>query len=300
MTKKFNPKDPEDACKILEINKEFTEEILRKAYLKKCLQYHPDKPGGSDEMFKEVVAAYNYLQTSRSYGKWNDVLPENAFEGILKKCIGFFSPETDLDDQFIGTSLKSILINCENISIKIFKDLNLEKSANVYKYFCKYNEVFQISPETLDKMKTIIKEKAKNHNILVLKSNINDLLNNKIYKLEIEEHDYYIPLWHKRFNLNDENKIMILNEYDLSDNIIIRDNNDVWVYQNINIIDLLQIEFFEIKLGDENIKIESTSLKVTKKPQIRVFKKRGIPYVDKNDLYNFENKSTVYVEITLV
>jgi len=286
----------EHACDILKLNKKYTFDMLRKAYLRQALKYHPDKPSGNKEKFQEIRQAFDYLNENDLHNK-----PEGKFdtkiEMLLKKCIGFFSPETDLDDKFINTSLKNILINCENISIQIFKNLTFEKATTLYKYFYEYNEVFQLSPEVLFKMKEIIKQKAESTNILVLKSTIDDLLNNKIYKLEHHEHDYYIPLWHKRFNIND---ILILNEYELPDNIIIKENNDIWIYKEIPLHTLFHDGDCEIFMGKQTIKIGSDTLKITKTPQIKLFKNIGIPCVNKNDIYNFDKKSNVYVEILLV
>jgi len=283
------------ACEILGIQPKFTSDMLRKAYLRQALKYHPDKPGGNKEKFQEIRQAFDYLNDTEE----EDINNDSSFkiESILKKCIGFFSPETDLDDKFINTSLKNILINCENISIEIFKNLTFEKSTTLYKYFYQYNEVFQLSPEVLYKMKQIIKEKAESTNILVLKSTIDDLLNNKIYKLEHQEHDYYIPLWHKRFNIND---ILVLNEYELPDNIIIKDNNDIWIHKEIPLHTLFHDGDCEIFVGSKAIKIQADTLKITKTPQIKLFKNIGIPCVNKNDIYNFNKKSNVYVEILLV
>tara|TARA_B100001758_G_scaffold163721_1_gene141209 strand:+ start:15088 stop:15969 length:882 start_codon:yes stop_codon:yes gene_type:complete len=283
------------ACEILGIQRKFTSDMLRKAYLRQALKYHPDKPGGNKEKFQEIRQAFDYLNDTDE----KDINKDSSFkiESILKKCIGFFSPETDLDDKFINTSLKNILINCENISIQIFKNLTFEKATTLYKYFHQYNEVFQLSPEVLFKMKEIIKQKAESTNILVLKSTIDDLLNNKIYKLEHQEHDYYIPLWHKRFNIND---ILVLNEYELPDNIIIKDNNDIWIYKEIPLHTLFHDGDCEIFMGSKTIKIQADTLKITKIPQIKLFKNIGIPCVNKNDIYNFDKKSNVYVEILLV
>ena len=283
------------ACEILGIQRKFTSDMLRKAYLRQALKYHPDKPGGNKEKFQEIRQAFDYLNDTDE----KDINKDSSFkiESILKKCIGFFSPETDLDDKFINTSLKNILINCENISIQIFKNLTFEKATTLYKYFHQYNEVFQLSPEVLFKMKEIIKQKAESTNILVLKSTIDDLLNNKIYKLEHQEHDYYIPLWHKRFNIND---ILVLNEYELPDNIIIKDNNDIWIYKEIPLHTLFHDGDCEIFMGSKAIKIQADTLKITKIPQIKLFKNIGIPCVNKNDIYNFNEQSNVYVEILLV
>ena len=89
------------ACEILGIQRKFTSDMLRKAYLRQALKYHPDKPGGNKEKFQEIRQAFDYLNDTDE----KDINKDSSFkiESILKKCIGFFSPETDLDDKFINT-----------------------------------------------------------------------------------------------------------------------------------------------------------------------------------------------------
>lgn len=45
----------------LELNKNASEEEIRKSYRKLSLKYHPDKPGGSAEKFKVIQKAYEVL-----------------------------------------------------------------------------------------------------------------------------------------------------------------------------------------------------------------------------------------------
>ena len=49
------------ACEILGIQRKFTSDMLRKAYLRQALKYHPDKPGGNKEKFQEIRQAFDYL-----------------------------------------------------------------------------------------------------------------------------------------------------------------------------------------------------------------------------------------------
>jgi DnaJ-class molecular chaperone len=50
-----------DYYKILEIEKNATEEDIKKNYRKLALKYHPDKNQGDDNMFKEISEAYSIL-----------------------------------------------------------------------------------------------------------------------------------------------------------------------------------------------------------------------------------------------
>ncbi len=51
----------EDAAKILEINGNLTQEIIKKAYKKASFKYHPDK-SGSVEMMQAINQAYESLK----------------------------------------------------------------------------------------------------------------------------------------------------------------------------------------------------------------------------------------------
>ena len=50
-----------DYYNILEIDKNASDEAIKKAYKKLALKYHPDKNGGNDEQFKKIAEAYDIL-----------------------------------------------------------------------------------------------------------------------------------------------------------------------------------------------------------------------------------------------
>ena len=51
-----------DAAKILGINNEITPEIVKQAYRKACLKYHPDRNPAGEEMMKAINNAYDALK----------------------------------------------------------------------------------------------------------------------------------------------------------------------------------------------------------------------------------------------
>ena len=59
--------DNKDYYKILEIERNATEDDIKKSYRKLALKYHPDrcKEPGAEEKFKEISEAYEYLYNNR-------------------------------------------------------------------------------------------------------------------------------------------------------------------------------------------------------------------------------------------
>ena len=70
--------------------------------------------------------------------------------------------------------------------------------------------------------------------IIVLKSSLKDIINMNIYKLNINNNIYYIPLWCNKVYIEDEN-VLINIELVLKKNTKIINNN---IYLNINKKDL--------------------------------------------------------------
>jgi DnaJ family protein B protein 4 len=68
----------EDYYEILGIEKNSTNEEIKKAYRKLSLLYHPDRPGGSQDKFRKINDAYETLSDSRKR-KMYDLESSNPF-----------------------------------------------------------------------------------------------------------------------------------------------------------------------------------------------------------------------------
>lgn len=144
-----------------------------------------------------------------------------------------------------------------------------------------------------------------NDNIYILNPSLSDILNDRIYKLEIDglENDIYFPLWHRKKMMehpDQSNNILIVSEPDLSDNFFISKNNDLFVTTNININELFSNEVLDINIGDNEFKINSKDLCLTKETQIKKYPNCGILKINKDNMFDQSKRSDVYIEITLV
>lgn len=131
-----------DFYKILNIEKNATEDEIRKSYKKLALQYHPDKNNGSDERFKEIAEAYSVLSDKDKKAQYDNfgsgingfssdmfdfgeggIDPFSTFNNIFQQHMSNFMNmryENDIDiDDLIGGSHGGKGSPFGNIRVKI-------------------------------------------------------------------------------------------------------------------------------------------------------------------------------------
>jgi hypothetical protein len=291
-----------------------------------ALKWHPDKPNGDAEKFKEIKQAYDYLLFNMDE---KIPLPRNVkhsannikYSDILKEFISYLSPETQWDNLFFETSFseftkKSAIHMGEKISLKIFKSLDLKHSIEMFEIIHKWNGMFNIDDKLLKTIEKELKEKMNSNNIIIINPTIKDLLNDNIYKYDFGDDVIYIPLWHKKIyhKLND-NMIVFLITPDISviytpnnkenvvltnlENLEIKDNNDIHANINIKLSLLFEKGYIHFGLGEKIYKIDSKQLLINKEPQIIVYKNKGLLKMNKNNIYCTERRASIYIEVNL-
>ena len=296
--------DSNRACEILCICRKHTQEQVKKAYYKLALRYHPDKykdeevPG---EKFKEIKLAYEFLSSDSQNTNNND--SQNSYVDIFKSFLKHFSPEMDWDDIFLNTTIDRIFSNYDKISLKIFQRLSKEKANQVYSIFCTYKTILGITDELLDQYTEILKQKMKDDNIIILNPTLSDILNDKIFKLEIKGKEFYIPLWqihHELYFSLHDNDIIVKCEPELPKDVWIDDDNNIYVCLEIEMKDLWESKKYEWQCGEKKVILKSNELKVTSEKQIICRKNEGIFCIDKKNMFSQQKRSDIYFRIKII
>ena len=316
--------DPKTFC----IN--LTHEYVKRKYHKMALRFHPDKNGNTLEAtqkFQRINEAYTYLVTEFvSYnGSNDDILEQNNTEQNNTEQTTNDNMYTSLLSVFLSSILqvnskivsdllvkviKDIVINgYKVISMKVIEDLDKDMLLELYNFLNKYKHILYISPETLEFVSSLIKEKYKNDSVYILNPSIDDILDNNIYKLYVDEQLYLVPLWHNELYFEDPNKndIIVLCNAELPENITIDEHNNI----HYNLLVCFEKEMIineerfvnelDVVIGKHIFKIPFEQLYMKKK-QKYVIKGHGISYICEDDIYNQRNsgnsgKSDIIVTI---
>ena len=128
-----------DYYKILGIDKNASQEEIKRAYRKLAMKHHPDRNGGDDKQFKEIQEAYDILSNEQSKQQY-DHRPSNEFHQFGGMPHGF----DDIFEQMFGRSGFQDLFNRNRPSTQKNKTLNLKVSIRLEDVFFGKNFVISV------------------------------------------------------------------------------------------------------------------------------------------------------------
>ena len=296
--------DLEEALHIFEIENvsNLSQESLKKRYHKLALQNHPDKNGNtptSTQHFQRIQCAYEVLKREISIiNNYTELGEEHinlnsGYTAILHLFIdGILKGKYN---EFLSNIVKDIVSGCKEISLKLFEDMNKEQSLAVYNFIVKYKTLLRLTDNTLDKVREILLDKYKDMQIYVLNPSINDLFQNNVYKLEIDNKLYFVPLWHSELHF--ESDIVVKCNPELPENMEIDEDNNLVITERIPItFSLLNEKTRPIKIGNNSFELPLDQL-FLRPVQTHVLRKKGISKILDADIYNIDEKADIIIKI---
>ena len=319
------------AFSILEINisktsaKDITLHKLKKIYHKLALQNHPDKNGNtieSNEKFKEIQQAYEYLKNELHLEEEidNNVDENDMHNNFPREKMPLYIDilqlfmKTILEGKYntiISKIIQDIVSGCTKVSIKLFEDLDKDTCMNIYIFLSDNRSILHLNDAILEAMREIVHQKFDNVLIYKLNPSLQDLLNNNIYKLNINDETCYVPLWINESYFDVSGcEIIVLCEPELPKNFIVDEHNNIHVTCEISLINdlhnlIMNNIDYKLPIANKFFNIPVQKLYM-KKEQIYVIKNEGLSKNKNNtcnnifDDFNNSEKADIIVTIKLV
>lgn len=293
----------EEALKILDfdVHCNISQAEIKKRYHKLALQYHPDKNGGSEyskqrfqliqEAFEVLTQVHNNNPNQSCYENHND------YNVLFQVFMDSFMKTQNFPDIPV---IKEIVLNgCKVLSLKLFENMNKDVSINTLSFLCKYKDILHIDEDTIEAVKHIITKKYENDQVFILNPTLDDMLSNNVYKLNINEKTYFVPLWHSEayFDTPDgKGEIIVKCIPTLPENVDIDQDNTL----HVHIIRKFSVDMFSdihipFSIGKHKFNIPQLLFKQT---HTYYLKNQGIAPINTQDIYDVTNKAGMYVTVT--
>ena len=146
-----------------------------------------------------------------------------------------------------------------------------------------------------------VHQKMKNDNLIILNPSIDDILEDNIYKLDLQEKSFYIPLWcnEVEFAVSEKEDIIIKCICELASHIDIDKYNNIIYHFNGKIAEVLREKSISIKLGKKSLQLPAAELLI-KEHQVYVFKNQGMLRINNDDIYDTSSRGDIVVNLSLI
>ena len=292
---------------------EIDKKEIRKRYLRKCREYHPDKHiGATDEERREYNRKFNELQDAymclndddQTANMMNDVFEKNILALGLKLIKHIKTYE------FRQEHIYSILELLDDDSLNyIYSIIGRYKGNPIIGEVSKWIEG-RISSVNIP-LENVVCEDIRQ---VEISPTLNDLFNGVVKCIEHNEKKYYIPVWHRYICMGNVEATMepfiVLDEKEVSQNgnkiyhVFLDDENGLHIYVVSYIEDIFKNEkcVIDVYVGDEQYKtfeVSGNEIRM-KKEQLIVLESVGIPLMNKQNIYDDTVKGNVYIYLQMV
>ena len=239
------------ACDILGLTMPFTHKELKKAYHTLALTTHPDRNAESSKKsstseFQKIQSAYEFLmiQLEIEEEHISSIEPDSATYTIFMK-------------NFIEICLEATKTNIpevvKSISEKALTTLDKQTLGELYTYLENYGDIVS-NKNNIDIILKIITDKLQPENIYNIETDFDNLFRAEIYKLNVDDEIYYIPLWHNEIEYDKNGKRLIVRCVQNNDNehIKLDDDNNIRVYIKLTMETLLNSKSIDFFVGTRN------------------------------------------------
>tara|TARA_B110000879_G_scaffold93631_1_gene128165 strand:+ start:1116 stop:2009 length:894 start_codon:yes stop_codon:yes gene_type:complete len=291
------------ACKLLHIdtNEPLSTDKLKSHYRTSALKYHPDKntsPNANEE-FQNINEAYQYLQKYSNVNNNDNINWNMTYSDMLMSFIQNIIP-IDRDSQILHIIIQKINHLCENKTVDLLNSIDKDMLIKIYNLIKKNQEILQFGDELIEIVESVISDKTKHDEVIILNPTIHDLLEDNLYRLTINNGTYVIPLWHNELVYdNCGNDIYVKCNPILEDDVRLDESNNLHISKTLKISEIWGKEEVMIKIHNIELKIYTNKLKFMKTQIIR-FVGSGISQINVKNIYDVSSRCDVYMTLDLI
>jgi curved DNA-binding protein CbpA len=316
----------QQAYKVLDLEPGAAYETIRRQYKMLALKYHPDKnkADGAADKYREIKEAHDVLCSHNQdpvsngwFSKCGLDKTELGSSTYARAASDFFEMIYN-DEQFQRRVFHPLLMrvvgSCEEKAIAMFRKMEKAKARKLYDILILYQDTLNLSADTLAKIKETIETSLSEaplgeaplgealdksldiKDIVVLNPNLDDLLDQSVYKLKQDNGQIvFVPLWHRELEYEG---VFVDCLPTLPDNVELDELNNIYVKCTLKVGDLWDKDGVKVWVGTRAYNLDVGKLRLVSRQTVRV-DGLGIPVPNEADIFNVSRLSSVYAHVEI-
>lgn len=287
-----------EACNIFEIDeKDFNnKDLIKKKYRLLALKYHPDKNKSecATSKFQEINTAYEVLINEKNeYKNYETLVKEFYWMNLFLKNELYVNISHNIFFNIIDKCKENSLSYIDSLDEKLIRDILIILKIN--------KSIFHIDDDFILKIEKIYENKQKESITYILNPDINDLIEDNVYKYIINDGEILIPLWNKYVFYSDDsgNEIGFYCNPIVDDNMIVNEDNELIIKVNKKISEIMDIENIPIYIGNHVRYIKNNQIRFVKEQKIILYN-CGISTINYENVIDNSIKSNIIVILTII
>ena len=316
----------QQAYKVLELEPGAAYEMIRRQYKMLALKYHPDKNKADDaaDKYREIKEAHDVLCLSKAghtedptdptgsgwftkYGLDKTSLGSSTYARTAADFFEMIYNDEQFQRRIFHPLLMRVVGSCEEKALAMFSKMEKTKARKLYDILILYQDTLHLSADTLAKIRQIIEAQTLSEaslseatnpieDIVVLNPDIDDLLNQSVYKLKRGDSEtLFVPLWHRELEYDG---VFVDCVPTLPDNIWLDELNNIHVKCGFKVGDLWDKDVVDIQVGTRVYNLDVGLLRLVSK-QIVEIDEEGIPVPNEADIFNVSRLSHIYAHVEI-
>ena len=237
------------------------------------------------------------------YGLDKTALGSSTYARVASDFFEMIYNDEQFQRRIFHPLLMRVVGSCEEKALAMFRKMEKTKARKLYDILILYQDTLHLSADTLAKIRQIIEAQTLSEaldveDIVVLNPDIDDLLNQSVYKLKRGDSEtLFVPLWHRELEYDG---VFVDCVPTLPDNIWLDVLNNIHVKCGFKVGDLWDKDGVDIQVGTRVYNLDVGLLRLVSKQTVRVDGDgQGIPVPNEADIFNVSRLSSVYAHVEI-
>ncbi len=260
--------------------------MVKKAYYRLALKYHPDKNPGEEatRKFQEICQAYEAVRD----GPDKTELP--TYLELVRRFLQGFA-----DERIVVLVLDKLARLCEEGRLDLLTKMNQTIIQKILGVVYHYSDILPFSEEFIEKMKGVNNEER-----YILNPTLEDLFSDMVFKLVIDSEIYLVPLWHHHLIFDGKEREFHVDCFPiLEEGIQIDEYNHLHILATRTWAEIWANDMIEITIGGRGFFIPRDEL-VIKDYQVYIIRKQGLPLIRMNRIYDVVSRGDIHIYLTII